>query len=184
MTRDYLVADLDVTELYKEMTTVDWAIVIIVAVSTLISLKRGLIKEALSLLTWIAAVIISRMFSGQLSYLLTDFISAAQVRTVVAYALLFVVTLILGAVVNRLIGEVVKLTGLSGADRMFGTLFGLARGMLIVLVMVALLNITPLVDDNWWRESFLIPHFLVVEQWSRELLLAYAPEVVGSAQNL
>lgn len=177
-------ADFTFTELYKAMSTVDWVIVIIIGLSTLISLKRGFVKEALSLVTWIAAIIISRMFSGQLSYLLTDFISVAQIRTVVAYVLLFVVTLMVGALVNHLIGEVIKLTGLSGADRMFGTLFGLARGMLIVLVMVALLNITPMTADGWWRESFLIPHFLVVEEWSRELLLAHSPEVVGSAEDL
>jgi membrane protein required for colicin V production len=152
------------------MNAIDWVILGILAVSTLISVKRGFVKEALSLVTWIAAVIVARLFSTELAELLTDSISAPTTRLVAAFAILFVATLIVGAMINHLIGELIRLTGLSGTDRLFGMIFGLARGMLVLVVAVALIKLTPLAKDKWWEDSTLIPELLRLEQLSRDAI--------------
>ena len=98
-------------------TWVDWAIIVVIAISSLISLRRGFFKEALSLLIWIVAGVVAWMFGGALAQHLTDFIETPSVRVIAACAMLFVVTLLLGALVNFLIGELIRATGLSGTDR-------------------------------------------------------------------
>ena len=151
------------------MTTIDWVIIAVLSLSTLISIKRGFVKEALSLVIWISAVVIARLYSAQLATLLVDVVSGTSMRLMAAFGLLFVATLIVGAMINYLIGELVRLTGLSGTDRMFGMIFGLARGLLVLLVGVSLIKLTPLTEDAWWKESRLIPELVKIEQRSREV---------------
>lgn len=165
------------------MSTIDWIIIGIVSVSTLISIKRGFVKEALSLVTWIAAIIIARLFSSQLATLLEGVIEAPSMRLIAAFALLFVATLIVGAMINYLIGELVRLTGLSGTDRMFGMIFGLARGLLVLVVAVGLTKLTPLTEDSWWKESRLIPRLLQIEARSREVFNELTGESAESIQE-
>ena len=153
------------------MSIVDWIIVAMVSLSTLISIKRGFVKEALSLVTWVLAFIVARLYGTQLSVLLVEYIVSPSMRLVVAFALLFVVTLIVGAMISHLIGELVRLTGLSGTDRMFGMIFGLARGLLILVIGISLIRLTPLTDDDWWQESLLIPEILQIEERSRALFV-------------
>lgn len=155
-------------------TWVDWAIVAVIAVSSLISLKRGFVKEALSLLTWIVAGVVAWMFGGALAEHLVEYIETPSARVIAACVILFVATLVVGALVNFLIGELVRVTGLSGTDRFLGMVFGAARGGLLVVVAVGLLSLAPVHEDLWWRESFLIPHFLLIADWSKNLILGFA----------
>ncbi len=150
------------------MNWADWIIIAIILVSALISLKRGFVKEALSLITWIAAFIIARLFTENLSSLLAPYIETLSIRIVVAFLLLFVATLFAGAVVNNLIGYLIKATGLSGTDRALGMVFGIARGGVFVVVLILLVGLTPAIQDQWYRESSLIPHFAVMESWTRQ----------------
>lgn len=140
------------------LATIDWVIIGVMAVSTLLSLRRGFVKEALSLLTWIAAVLIARLFAAQFTVVLEPYIETSSVRLGAAYLLLFMATLMLGGLVNHLLSEFVRVTGLSGLDRLLGMLFGFARGAVIVVVFVALLHyVAPVKQDTWYQESRLIP---------------------------
>jgi len=150
---------------------VDWAFIAVIAVSSLISLKRGFVKEALSLLTWIVAGVVAWMFGGALSHYLAGYIETPSVRVIAACLILFVATLLVGALINFLIGELVRVTGLSGTDRFLGMVFGAARGALLLVVAVGLLSLLPVQQDRWWQESRLMPHFLMVADWSKNLIL-------------
>lgn len=151
------------------MTLADWLIVVVVVVSTLISLKRGFVREALSLLSWVAAVLVALLFHARLGLLLEPYIEMSGLRLIAAFALLFIGTLIVGAAVNFLIGELVDLTGLTGTDRALGTVFGLVRGgILVLLVLMAMQPLLKPEQYAWWRDSHLIPHFLLMEHWARE----------------
>lgn len=164
-------------------TWVDWAIVAVIVISSLISLKRGFVKEALSLLTWIIAGVVAWMFGGALSHHLAEFISTPSAQVIAACAILFVATLLVGALVNFLIGELVRVTGLSGTDRFLGMAFGAARGGLLIVVLVGLLSLAPVQGDLWWRESALVPHFLLVADWSKNLILGFGSQwVAGSLE--
>ncbi len=166
------------------MNWADWGIVLILLVSSLISLKRGFIKEALSLVVWLLAIIIGLSFRQQASYLLAEHIATPSVRELAAFALLFVATLLVGACVNFLIGQLVKVTGLTGTDRLLGMLFGLARGFVVVMVILIVLpGILPVEQDPWWQSSVLIPYLSQFEGWTRELGVSVWGFVTGLFSN-
>tara|TARA_B100000809_G_scaffold245270_1_gene272052 strand:+ start:794 stop:1297 length:504 start_codon:yes stop_codon:yes gene_type:complete len=159
------------------MNWADWTILAILAISSLISLKRGFVKEALSLAVWVLAFMMATIFSSPLEVLLESAISTPSIRQMTAFGILFAATLIVGAMVNYLIGEVVKMTGLSGTDRLLGMIFGLARGAIVVMAILLLLpGFIPVDQDPWWHSSSIIPHFLTFEDWARN-----AASVIGSA---
>ncbi|HJN51280.1 MAG: CvpA family protein [Pseudomonadales bacterium] len=160
------------------MNSVDLVIAGVVVLSAVISIKRGFVKEALSLVSWIVAFSVARIFGGQLAPLLSGYITSPSLRLGVAFALLFAATLVVGAMINHLVAEMVRLTGLSGIDRLFGMVFGLGRGLIITLVVVTIISITPLTGDDWWQESMLIPHFMLIEEWSKATFLDYSSEVM------
>lgn len=149
---------------------VDWAILGILVASALISLIRGFIKEALSLAFWAVAFVVALTFHQQMLALLEPAIAKLYVRELVAYVTLFAGTLIIGAIITYLLSEFVKKTGLDGTDRLLGMIFGVARGVIIVvaLLIVAPKLLTEVDQDPWWRESRLIPHFMLLKDWSEE----------------
>ena len=150
----------------------DWAIISVLAISTLMSLRRGFLKEALSLGTWIAAFVVARQFHGPMDQLLETQIVDSLMRSIAAFAALFVGTLLVGATLGFLLGALIDATGLSSTDRVLGMVFGFARGALIVTVVIGLLNLTPLVNDSWYTNASLVPHFETVAQWALEQLSA------------
>ena len=152
------------------MLMIDWVILAVVLISALISIKRGFVKEMLSLASWIAAFIIARIFSGHLDVLLVQWIETPSARYGAAFAILFAATLIVGAMINNLVGELVKVTGLAGTDRMFGIVFGVARGLILITAAVYGLQMTAFSADPWWKESALIPHFELMVSWSKNIL--------------
>jgi len=152
------------------MVWIDYAIIAIIAISALISLVRGFIKEAVSLAVWIAGFFIASRFYTHLAVHLTG-IEKELVRNGAAIAILFIITLILGALINHLLSEIVHYTGLSGTDKMLGMVFGGLRGVLIVAATLLFLDtLTPANDANWWQTSILIPQFSFVVDWFFELL--------------
>jgi len=152
------------------MLWIDYVIVGIVLLSALVSVLRGFMQEALSLAAWILAAWIALTFSDGLAGLLGGYIGTPTIRLVVAFAILFLVTIILGAAVNYLVGQLVRKTGLTGTDRMLGIIFGVARGAIIVAILVLLAGLTPLPREHWWKESLLVGNFQEIAAWARDYL--------------
>ena len=152
------------------MVWIDYAILAVVGISTLISLVRGFVKEAVSLVIWISAFFIASQFYVNLSSLLTS-IPDQTLRNAAAIAILFITTLILGALVNYLIGQLVSKTGLSGTDRVLGLVFGALRGVLISSAVLFFMDaFTPASSTIWWTNSQLIPEFTLIVEWFFEYL--------------
>jgi len=150
----------------------DWVIIALLVISTLMSLRRGFFKEALSLGTWIAAFVVARQFHSPMDQLLETQIVDSLMRSIAAFAALFVGTLLVGAALGFFLSALIDATGLSSTDRVLGMVFGFARGALIVTVVIGLLNLTPLVNDSWYTTASLVPHFETVAQWALEQLSA------------
>ncbi len=151
------------------MNWADWAIIAVLGVSVLISVIRGFVREAMSLVVWAAALAVAMFFYQHLALWLVDVIDTPSLRFVVAWLVLFIAVLIVGGMVNYLLGQMIRATGLSGTDRLLGVIFGGARGAIVVLVVLIVLpGILPVDEDPWWRESLLVPEFLRFEGWARD----------------
>ena len=96
---------------------VDWAIIAVIVISALLSLKRGFVREALSLVIWIVAGGLAWLFGGSLAVHLAEYIEVPSARIIAACALLFVATLLVGALLSFLLGQLVRATGLTGSVR-------------------------------------------------------------------
>lgn len=160
------------------MIWVDYFILAIVTVSALLSLWRGFIKEALSLASWVAALWVAMLFFDDLGRFLAEWIDTTSVRSAVAFVILFVGTVIVGGIVNFLVGKLVEKSGLSATDRALGVLFGVARGVVIVSVLVMLAGLTPVPGDAWWSESLLLGRFQDMAMWLRSFLPAGIAEKI------
>ena len=144
----------------------DWLIIAVIFLSALISLKRGFVKEILSLFIWLFAVILSVMFHEQLATLLAPYIESPSLRKLAALFSLFVLCLFIGGFFNFMLSNLVHWTGLTGTDRLLGTIFGALRGVIVLVVLIMMsLTILPLDQEAWWQASTLIPHFQRMESW-------------------
>lgn len=152
------------------MNWVDISVLAIVFLSAVISVIRGFVREALSLAAWIAAFWVAFTFTDNMAVMLADHIETPSLRLVAGFTILFLATLIIAALVNFLAVQLVVKTGLSGTDRMLGVIFGIARGVVIVGILVLLAGLTPIPQDPWWEASTLIPHFEALAILLRGLL--------------
>lgn len=143
----------------------DLVLIAIIALSIIISLVRGFVREALSLGVWIAAFFVASQFYHELAAYFTR-MDDPMIRNGVAIAILFVVTLIAGAVIVHLISSLVENTGLTGTDRLLGGIFGALRGVLVVSAFLFFADaFTPIAQQSWWQQSSLVPHFSIYIQW-------------------
>ena len=154
------------------MAWFDIAILLVILVSTLISLVRGFVKESISLATWLIAGFIALSYYLVLAELLVPYIESPTLSQAAAFAVLFISTLIVGAIINYMVSQLVSKTGLSGTDKMLGLVFGAARGILIVAMIVLFAGLTPMPSESWWQESIMVEHFMKVALWIKDLLPA------------
>jgi len=139
------------------MNWVDYLILAIIALSIILSVWRGFTREALSLAGWILAFWIAIVFSRH--------IESPTARIIVAFSLLFFATLMLAALSSYLAGQIIQVSGLSGTDRILGIFFGLARGILVVALLVLLGGMTPMPQERWWHHAQLMHYFESVALW-------------------
>ncbi|TVQ89748.1 MAG: CvpA family protein [Chromatiaceae bacterium] len=163
------------------MILIDYVILAIIAISALIGLARGLIREVISLGVWLLALLAAWLFYEPVAVQLAPLISTPSLRIGVAVLILVLGVLLAGAVVAFLLTLLVEKTGLTGTDRVLGLAFGAGRGALVVALLVFLASLTPLTQDPWWEESRLLAQFQGLAGW---LLAQVPPELTERVQSL
>ena len=162
---------------------------IVIVVSAVFGLMRGLVREVLSLAIWAAALLLGIAFAGSVAAMLGLDLSAG-LQTAIGFAIVFVAVLVAGALAQRFLGGLVESTGLTGTDRTLGLVFGTVRGAAVVLVALILLR--PFAESrDWWAESLIAPPLLTFENEVIELFdlmmdaiadpLERSPEGLGTA---
>ena len=154
------------------MTLVDYAVIAIVALSVLFAIWRGVVREALSLLSWVIAFFAAKFLAPSIAVWFVSLSNNDSVRIGLAWAAVFLVVLILVGVVGLLLSGTLKAIGLGGLDRTLGAVFGLARGLLVVTVVALLAGLTSLPKTEEWRKATTRP---LVEPMA-VLARAYLPE--------
>ncbi len=149
----------------------DYVILVICGLSSMLSLWRGFVKEAISLGAWVTAFGVTGNFYSDLCPKLT-FVDDAMVRTILAMVILFVISLLVVGLCGNVLRALISKAGLTGTDRLLGVAFGAVRGILIVCALLALLQIlfklhlfTFLQDEIWWQQSLFIPELQKIVSW-------------------
>ena len=157
------------------MDTVDLFLLGLVALSTLVGIWRGLVKEVMSLVIWIGAIWLAWQFSPDLSPALAEWLSQPTLQLALAFAIIFTGTVVIGSLLVYLIGKLVDASGLTGTDRLLGAVFGTARGLILVAALIIVVGLTSAGDAEWYRNSRVIE---VLDPLTRELQAALPFELV------
>lgn len=137
------------------MTLLDYVVLAIIGFSVLLSVIRGLVREVLALAAWAIAFVVASLFGGQLATLMPEEIPGDELRWLAGFATVFFLVLLAMSLVAMAMSQLVKSAGLSVEDRILGALFGLARGLLVVMFLVLLAGVTSLPQQPVWREAAL-----------------------------
>jgi membrane protein required for colicin V production len=140
------------------MAWIDYLIIAVLILSAGLGFWRGLVKEALALATWLAAVWLAWRFAWIVEGLLGAWQAPTEVQLWASRGLVFVIVLIAGAVVAWLMKNLMKHSGLSGTDRLLGTVFGAARGVVLIGVATIALEYLGLAENDWWQASQFAPY--------------------------
>lgn len=168
---------------------VDYVIITILFFSVLAGFARGIVKELLSVLTWIVAFIVSSLFASKLAGAFTGSssvqsaisttsdavgVNATQPITMLSLGLsfvsIFLVILVVGSLITYVISGAVDSAGLGFVNRFFGGAFGFARGLLINLVFIFIIQLTTFEQESWWKESKLVPVYQPAVTWIAKLV--------------
>ena len=160
-----------------DFAVADVVIVVVILLSAVWGVMRGLVKEVVALAIWVAALLLGVVFASAVGAAIADSLGP-RLQVAIGFAAVFIVVLVAGAFLQRLLGRMVDSTGLTGTDRTLGLLFGTARGGAVVVV--GLIVLRPLAEASpWWRESQLIPWFLALEGDVLDLV-AFIADVFGA----
>jgi membrane protein required for colicin V production len=135
------------------MTWLDYAVIGVFAASLALGAWRGLVREFLSILGWVIAFLAANLLAGPLGPAMPAMIPTPELRVAAAYVAVFAASLIVTSLLGLLLSKIVKAVGLGGLDRLFGAIFGLARGLLIVLAAALLAGLTSAPRQPFWKDS-------------------------------
>lgn len=160
------------------MNVFDLAIIAVIVVSAAVGVLRGLIRETLSLVSWILALWLAFVYAEAGAVYFENYIQAPALRVGAAFVAIFVLSLLLLTIVSYLIHRMLRIEALVGTDRVLGGAFGVARALVIIAGFMLLGRLTTLPQEAWWRESVLAAQLAPVVTAIYELL---PPEI---AQHL
>lgn len=151
------------------MTLFDHAVLTLIGFSVLLGVIRGFAREVIALASWAVAIVVASVYGGEAAPLLARQIPDESWRVLAAFVAIFFVVLIVMSVIGLLTSRLIKSAGLGVEDRVLGSLFGLARGLLVVLVLVLLAGLTALPRQTVWKDAMLAAPLeklaVLVKQW-------------------
>src|SRR5438046_4800919 len=143
------------------MTVFDAAVIFVIALSTLFAFIRGVVRELIALIAWVVGFIAALAFTPVVGAWILEFGHPA-VRYLIAFALILIGALLLGALIAYPLARAIRAAGLGFVDRFLGSIFGLARGLLLVLAFVLMAGLTSVPGADWCKNETVAPTFVVV----------------------
>lgn len=137
------------------MTSFDYIVIAIIGLSVVVSMMRGAVKEMLAILGWVVAFYVAKAYSSMLAAFLPEGIPTEALKTLIAFLILLIAVLFISGLVAIAISGMVSKVGLGGLNRLFGVIFGFAKGLLIVGVLVFLAGLTSLPKEQMWTDALL-----------------------------
>ena len=142
------------------MAALDWIFVAVLLASMLIGAWRGLVFEVLSVLGWVVSFFVAQWLADDMAALLPmdDWgESSDSLRYAAGFAVVFVASVFVCGFFTWLVKKLVEAIGLRPADRTLGAVFGVLRGLVLLLAVAVVAGLTPLHEAPWWQESWSAP---------------------------
>lgn len=140
------------------MTMFDYLVIFVMVTSVIIGLMRGLVKEVLSLAGWVVAFVVANAYAASLAVMLPEAVPGVVLRLIVAFIALFIGVRILMSLLSMALGALLDAGGLGLFNRALGAVFGIGRGLVIVLAAVTLCGMTSLPQQDFWKDALLSPY--------------------------
>ncbi len=149
------------------MSDVDVVILALLAIAAVVGAMRGFMREAMSLLTWLAAILITLVYTSRVANALPiEQVASEQTRATLSALVLFAGTLMIGNLINWMMGRAKSRKLVAPPDRVIGAVFAIARALVMLTLLVLVANLVPdLRKENWWRESRAMPLFQQMAQF-------------------
>lgn len=151
------------------MPLIDILIAVAIVISMVIGVVRGFVKEAISIAALLFAIWAALYFGPAVGEVSESWLNSEDLRNWFGRILVFAIVLSIGGLLGWGISRLVRLSVLSGTDRFVGTLFGAARGVLLVALFVIAGDYAGFSNDPWWAKSRAIPYFEVVAEWITQM---------------
>lgn len=136
------------------MNAFDYVVVAVVLASVALGVWRGVVGEIIALVAWVLAYFAAKWWGAEVARAFFTGIADPAMRLVAAWVAVFVAVLVLMALLRLAVRGLLKALGLSLSDRLLGIVFGAARGMLIILALVAVAGMTSVPKEKWWGEAY------------------------------
>ncbi|WP_310625764.1 CvpA family protein [Limnohabitans sp.] len=137
----------------QTFSAIDWILLAVLGLSLLLGMWRGLVQEVLSLAGWVAAFYVSQMFAPQAAAWLPMEGSSQMLRYAAGFVVVFIAVLMATVLVSWMVKKLVSAVGLGPLDRLLGSLFGLMRGLVILLAVTVLVGMTPMRETEAWKQA-------------------------------
>ena len=137
----------------QTLSAVDWILLAVLGLSFLLGLWRGIVQEVLSLVGWVAAFYVSQMYAPMAAAWLPMEGSSQMLRYAAGFVVVFVAVLVATVLVSWVVNKLISAVGLGPLDRLLGSLFGLMRGVVILLAVTVLVGMTPMRDTEAWKQA-------------------------------
>ena len=157
------------------MTSFDYTVLLIIGISIVVSMMRGAVREVLAIIGWLAAIYVAKTYATQLIPLLPADIPTEALKILAAHVIVFLGVLLVASLLTIALSSLIKKIGLNWLNRGIGAVFGFARGLLIVCVLVFLAGLTSLPKDaRWTNAMFSSPLEALVKT-----VLPFVPKIVA-----
>ena len=148
-----------ILETIEHLNVFDYVIIVTILISVVVSITRGFLQEAISLLSWIAAAVLATVYYPRVSESIAGLIANLTFRNIISFISIVIVILIVGAIVNRLARKLTKASLSAKIDRILGLGFGLIRGIVLATIIALIGQAALFTDQSWWQHSQFIPFF-------------------------
>lgn len=157
-------------EIIEQFNLTDWIIIALFAISIIVGLYRGLIKELGTIVVWVAAFILAMMFYEDFSTFLSQYIDDGRIRKFVSIIVLILAVIFVGGLLNMLLGYLVKSSGLGGIDKLFGGVFGFLRAGVFIGLAIVTATMFNMSDNDYIAKSRLLPEIQPYGEWVYNLI--------------
>ncbi len=148
----------------------DIVLIVVIVLSIVTGIARGLVKTILSIVTWLAAAYLAYAYAANFTHYLEPYISNAEVRLWIIRIAIFVIVMIIGAIIGNMVHQLVSVGGMKGFDRVLGLVLGAVLGVLIASTLILVAGFTSFPETEIFKSSVLVPHLMEFVNYLREFL--------------